>query len=108
MPGSRTPQRVRAFQELGHNVDVISTNRPGRTFEDRPSFIDRVRYRLRRPRDESGANPALVAAARGCDLIWIENALAMRPEILAAAKRLAPQAPLVWYCEDEMMNPRLG
>jgi spore maturation protein CgeB len=108
MPGSRTPQRVRAFQQLGHSVEVISTNGPGRTFEDRPTFADRVRYRLRRPRDEGGANQALLAAAKVCDLMWIENALALRPETMSAVKRSAPQAPLVWYCEDDMMNPRLG
>jgi hypothetical protein len=109
MPGSRTPQRVRAFQELGHRVDVISTNRRGRTFEDPPTLIDRVRYRLRRPRDDGGANRALIAAAKaGCDVMWIENALALRPETLVTAKQAASRAPLVWYCEDDMMNPRLG
>lgn len=109
MPGSRTPQRVRALRALGHAVDMISTNRPERTFEDRPTLSERLRHRLRRPYDEAGSNAALLAAARqGCDLIWIENARILKPQTLAAAKRLAPQAPLVWYSEDDMMNPRLG
>jgi spore maturation protein CgeB len=109
MPGSRTPQRVRALRDLGHDVRFVSTSRPGQTFEDRPAVVDRVLYRLRRPRDAAGTNAALIAAAgRGCDLIWIENALALRAATLAEVKRLVPAAPLVWYCEDDMMNPRLG
>lgn len=109
MPGSRTPQRVRAFRSLGYEVDLVPTNRPGRTFEDPPSWAERIRHRLRRPRDEAGSNAGFLAAVtRGCDVAWIENARTLRPETLAAAKRLAPRAPLVWYSEDDMMNPRLG
>lgn len=109
MPGSRTPQRVRALREFGHAVDLVPTNKPGRTFEDPPTLIERLRYRLRRPHDEAGTNEALRAAvARGCDLIWVENARILTPRTLAAVKRLAPAAPLVWYSEDDMMNPRLG
>lgn len=109
MPGSRTPQRVRALRALGHSVALVPTNRPGQTFEDPPSFVERLRHRLRRPADEAGTNAGLLSAvARGCDLIWIENARILRPETLAAAKRAAPRAPLVWYSEDDMMNPRLG
>lgn len=109
MPGSRTPQRVRAFRDLGCTVEMVSTNRPGRTFEDPPTLSERLRYRLRRPLDEADANGALLAAvAKGCDLVWVENARVLWPETLAAAKRLVPAAPLVWYAEDDMMNPRLG
>jgi len=109
MPGSRTPQRVRAFRSLGYDVDLIPTNKRGRTFEDPPSFFERVRHRLRRPADEAAANEALLAAAaRGGDLVWVENARALRPRTLADVKRLMPQAPLVWFAEDDMMNPRLG
>lgn len=109
MPGSRTPQRVSAFRSMGWTVEPVSTNQPGRTFEDRPTLGERLRYRLRRPRDEAGANSALLSAAgKGCDLVWIENARVLKPATLAAVKRIAPRAPLVWYAEDDMMNPRLG
>jgi len=109
MPGSRTPQRVRAFRILGCDVDLVSTSRPGRTFEDPPTLMERLRYRLRRPRDEAGTNAALRAAVeKGCDLVWIENARVLKPETLAAVRRSAPRAPLVWYAEDDMMNPRHG
>lgn len=109
MPGSRTPQRVRAFKQLGCSVAWIPTNKPGRTFEDPPTLAERIRYRLRRPRDEVGTNDALIrAAVAGCDLVWLENARVVRPATLRAIKQHAPHAPLVWYCEDDMMNPRLG
>ena len=89
MRGSRTPQRLRAFRELGHAVAPVLTNRPGRTFEDSPTLAERLRHRLRRPRDEAGANAALVAAAgHGCDLIWVENARILAPQTLATAKRV--------------------
>ena len=107
MPGSRTLQRIRTLHDLGHEVEVVPTNPPGRTFEDPPAFIDRVLHRLRRPRDEARVNEGLVAAtAKGCDLIWIENARTLRPETLAEAKRRA--RALAWYAEDDMMNPRHG
>src|SRR6185369_10073995 len=106
---SRTRQRIRALRELGWTVDVISTNRPGRTFEDRARLSDRIRYRLRRPRDEGGANEALLAAVRqNCDLVWVENALALNAATLTTVKRLVPRSPLIWYSEDDMMTPRLG
>ncbi len=109
MPGSRTPQRVRAFRSLGWGVVLVPTNRPGRTFEDAPTLMERLRYRLRRPYDEAGANTALLAAVEeGCDLVWIENARVLKPETLAAIKRAVPRSSLVWYAEDDMMNPRLG
>lgn len=109
MLGSRTPQRVNAFRALGHAVTLVPTNRPGRRFEDPPTLAERIRHRLRRPRDEAGANAALLAAVKqGCGLVWVENARVLKPETLVAVKRAAPQAPLVWYSEDDMMNPRLG
>jgi spore maturation protein CgeB len=105
--GSRTPQRVRALQRLGHDVRMVPINRPNATYEDPPSLADRIRYRLRLPADPAGANAALLAKAKaGCDVVWVEAAPMIRAVTLRAVKRLNPRAPLVWYSEDDSMNPR--
>lgn len=106
--GSRTPQRIRALAELGHRVRVVSINRDGATYEDPPSVVGRLRYRLRLPADPAGANARLLAEAvsGACDLVWIEAAPMIRAATLRRLGALRPQAPIVWYCEDDMMNPR--
>ncbi|KIL97826.1 hypothetical protein CCC_00887 [Paramagnetospirillum magnetotacticum MS-1] len=104
--GSRTPQRARALSELGHRVTMIPINRPGATYEDRPSLMDRLRYRLRRPADPVDANKGLVRAAeRGCDVVWIEAAPMITASTLRRVKAVCASARLVWYAEDDMMNP---
>ncbi|MBM3566782.1 MAG: glycosyltransferase family 1 protein [Alphaproteobacteria bacterium] len=104
--GSRTPQRARALRDLGHEVVPIGTMPEGWTHESRAGLIDRVLYRLRLPWDWPGAGRAMVRAARGgCDLIVLDNARAIRPGALRAAKRAAPGVRIVWYSEDDMLNP---
>jgi spore maturation protein CgeB len=104
--GSRTPQRARAFQALGHRVTMVPINRPGTTYEDRPSLMDRLRYRLRLPADPAGANEGLLRVAeRGCDVAWIEAAPMITAATLRRLKALCPSVRLVWYAEDDMMNP---
>jgi spore maturation protein CgeB len=104
--GSRTPQRARAFAALGHRLTMVPINRPGATYEDRPSLMDRLRYRLRRPADPAGANDALLEACkRGCDVVWVEAAPMIGAATLRRLKDSCPAARLVWYSEDDMMNP---
>jgi spore maturation protein CgeB len=104
--GSRTPQRQRALEELGHQVVLVATTPRDWTYETRPSVIDRVRYRLRVPQDRAGANAALAAAAAGADLVVLDNARTIRLSTLRRIRELAPRVRLVWYSEDDSMNPR--
>ncbi|MBT5840221.1 MAG: glycosyltransferase [Rhodospirillaceae bacterium] len=108
VPGSRTLQRIRALREMGHEVAAIETNMPGATYEDRPRFVERVRYKLRIPGDPNRANEALIANAgqQRFDLVWLERCVAVRAGTLRRIKELAPATRLVWYAEDDMMNPR--
>jgi len=107
IPGSRTPQRKVAFEDIGCKVAMVSTTVEGARYEDRPSLIERLRYRLRIPADPAGANAGLARAAReGCDLVWVENARSIKPEALSVVKRFNPAAKLIWYSEDDTMNPR--
>jgi spore maturation protein CgeB len=108
VPGSRTLQRIRALREMGHEVITIETNKPGATYEDRPSFVERVRYRLHIPGDPNRANEALIAnvGQQRFDLVWLERCVAVTTVALRRIKVLAPDTRIVWYAEDDMMNPR--
>ncbi len=95
------------MERLGHEVRVVSTNLSGDTYENRPSIIQRIRYRLRLPVDRASANEALIreAGSSTSDMIWLERAVEIRPATLRAVKSLNPDVKLVWYAEDDMMNP---
>lgn len=105
--GSRTPQRRKAFETLGHHVSMVPTHRPGIDYQTPPSLCERFRYRLRVPADPAGANQALINAADvSVDMVWVENARMIRASTLRQVRQKAPQARLVWYSEDDTMNPR--
>ncbi len=95
------------MERLAHEVRVVSTSRSEDTYEVRPSMISRLRYRLRLPQDRASANETLVKEADSfkADLIWLERAVEITPATLGAVKSLAPDVKLVWYAEDDMMNP---
>lgn len=105
-PGSRTPQRRRALEELGHQVTMVSTTCEGWRYETRPGLRERLLYRLRLPLDSSGANARLQGAAAGADAVVLDNARTIRPGTLRAVRQVAPTAPLIWYSEDDTINPR--
>ncbi|WP_170958920.1 glycosyltransferase [Magnetospirillum sp. 15-1] len=110
VPGSRTPQRVAALRRLGHDVAFVPSTPPGRTCEDRPSLMRRLRHHLRRPADEAGLNPALLrlAASGGWDILFADNVPTLTAATLRALKAACPGIRLVWYSGDDLMNPRLG
>ncbi len=104
-PGSRTPQRVKALRALGHQVEVVPTTPDGWTYETPPSLAERVRYRLRLPGDRAGANARLLDSAENAEVVILDNARTIRPRTLAALKARKPSLRLLWYSEDDMMNP---
>jgi spore maturation protein CgeB len=108
VPGARIHQRVAAMRRAGHDVHVIDTAPPGRRYEDTPSLMRRLRHRLRRPADETGANAQLVAAAAHTDIAWLENATVIRAASLQHFHAESPDGRIVWYAEDDMMSPRHG
>lgn len=103
--GSRTPQRLRALRDLGHEVVMVATTPPGWNYETRPGLVERLRYRLRLPADAAGANRALLAAAPGAEVVILDNARTIRSATLRAVRGLAPGVRLAWYSEDDSMNP---
>jgi spore maturation protein CgeB len=108
VPGSRTLQRISGLREIGHHVVTVETNKPGATYEDRPTFSERVRYKLRLPGDPAGANAALIGkiGQQRFDLIWLERCVAVTAGTLGRIKVAAPDTRILWYAEDDMTNPR--
>ena len=106
-PGSRSYQRIRRLQMMGHSVETLSLVPPDATYETKPRLIDRIRHRLRYPQDRSGANDRLrnLPAEPRPDIIWFERATTVPGATLRAIKQAHPDCKLIWYAEDDMMNP---
>lgn len=106
-PGSRTVQRIHTLRDMGADVTEVSTHPDGASYEDPPSLAERVRYRLRIPADLGGANAAILArlGEGRYDILWLDRAVSVRAATLRAAKRLVLDLKIVWYAEDDMMNP---
>jgi spore maturation protein CgeB len=107
VPGSRTFQRIDAFRRLGHKVEVIPTNVPGARYEDKPSFATRLRYRLRIPKDMANAGSAIIGKISNgsFDILWLERAVEIGARTLRNVKKLNPVIQIIWYAEDDMINP---
>lgn len=105
--GSRTPQRLRALSDLGHHVSMVSTTPPGWSYETRPSLLPRLLYHLRLPLDPADANGALLRtmADQPAEAVIFDNARMIRPATLRRLKQQSPQVKLIWYSEDDTMNP---
>jgi spore maturation protein CgeB len=108
VPGSRTFQRIDAFRVLGHNVEVVPTNVPGARYEDKPSIAARLRYRLRVPKDVANAGSSILKKMSDgfFDILWLERAVEIGASTLRNAKKLNPAIQIIWYAEDDMINPR--
>jgi spore maturation protein CgeB len=109
-PASRSVQRLAGLRSLGHRVLSIPVTPPGVDYETPPAWSDRVRYRLRRPADRSGANAALLRVGRDdpASIIWLDNAKTIRPRTLSLLAQSSPRPRFVWFSEDDMMNPLMG
>ncbi|MHA1109342.1 MAG: CgeB family protein, partial [Alphaproteobacteria bacterium] len=104
---SRTVQRVEAMRALGHAVTTIATTPADFNYESRPGLMRRVRQRLRIPGDPAHANRGLLrAVGDGADIVWIEAAGMIHAGTLRRARAINPRIGILWYSEDDMMNPR--
>ena len=105
--GSRTVQRIKAFEKLGCRVEVVPTNLAGASYEDKPGLVTRLRYRLRYPADAAGAVKQILNSLNGnqFDVLWLERAVEIGANTLRSVKKLNPKIKIVWYAEDDMMNP---
>ena len=105
---SRTVQRIAAMRDLGCAVSCVPTVPAGDNYETPPTIAQRIRYRLRLPADPANANQAVLREVeRGADILWLDAADMIRAATLRRARQINEKLALVWYCEDDMMNPRL-
>ncbi len=103
---SRTVQRARTLGRMGHDVTAIPTTPPGWNYETPPGLMVRIAHRLRVPGDPAKANQGILAAVEnGCDIVWIEAAKMIRAATLRRAREINPGVKILWYCEDDMINP---
>jgi len=96
------------MRDLGCSVTCVPTVPEGANYETPPAIQQRIRYRLRFPADPAKANPEILSEVeRGADILWLDAADMISAATLRRAKWINKDLALVWYCEDDMMNPRL-
>lgn len=105
---SRTVQRASAMQSLGISLKCIPTVLSGSNYETSPSFNKRIRYYLRIPSDPAKANLRVIEEVnKGVDILWLDAADMITFSTLQRAKELNDKLVIIWYSEDDMMNPRM-
>lgn len=106
MYGGTCLQRKWALEDLGCSVVGVDTGIPS----DRPTVIQlgyRVRRRLFLNYESNRINKAVISAARAVqpDIVWIDKGLSITSETLQRVKGICPEAILVSFSPDDMMNP---
>jgi spore maturation protein CgeB len=98
--------RVRALQYLDVPVTEISHTVTGgaETGFASITMLDRILWKLGVQKDKVGINGRLLKAAEQItpDIVWIEKGNMIRPSALRTLRRIAPDALLVTYAEDDM------
>jgi spore maturation protein CgeB len=103
--------RMKALQDLGHNVVPIDTEPDNVRFEERklPYRISGKLFRLGwnkfGPRDLARANQSIlkyVKSSRDLDILWIDKGLTIEAKTIYEIKVLCPKCLIVGYSPDDM------
>ncbi|MDB5174877.1 MAG: hypothetical protein JWN51_3650 [Phycisphaerales bacterium] len=102
-PGGTCLQRLKALQDLGHEVQALDY----RVLAGRNTvrgLICRVGYKLRRPVDFARVNRQIIQCCRTseADILWIDKGLVVWPQTLAAVRRMRPGMVIAGYSPDDM------
>lgn len=103
---TRTYHRLRAFRDLGHEVEAVASVPGGRISGLRgdDSLLFRITAKLRIPYDRTGANIKIRKLTKRLqpDLVWIEKGVTILPSTLAYVHKASAQSRLASFSEDDM------
>jgi spore maturation protein CgeB len=100
--------RVRALESLGADVEVVDTA------SDEASLLGQLRYRVQNRLfmrgwgvpvpDLTDSSERVIAAAkrRHWDIIWLEKALTIGPDVVQRLRKLCPCAKIIGFSPDDM------
>lgn len=99
-------QHCQALRSMGHEVIEVSDTpynfRPGENYQ--PSFEDRIRHKLLRPKDYTNINQRLVEACHHYqpDIIWVFKCLVLKSSVIAKLKKQLLDTKFIWSSGDDM------
>jgi spore maturation protein CgeB len=103
---SRGLGRLRALHDLEVQATDLSHTAMGGSESGfaKISFLDRVLWKLGIEKDKTRINRSLLDAAKvsAPHIVWIEKGNMIRPSTLKRLRRIAPDARLASYSEDDM------
>lgn len=106
---TRTFQRKRAFEQLGCDINSISSQSLGYIpgISDKLSVLTRIATKIGFPPDECHANSLIIdrCTEKSFDVIWVEKGNTIYPKTLGKILALQSKAKLVSYSEDDMFQP---
>lgn len=105
--GSTCLQRLEAMRTLRPGVTPVDTE-PVHIRERKKGLICRIRRKLGRHVDEVGANRQIIRLAEQHDvqILWLDKALAVRPETLRFVRARRPACVIAGYSPDDMTSNR--
>jgi spore maturation protein CgeB len=100
--GQTSQQRLQALEHLGCEVTGVHTAQPN--LPRVRHLVERVRRRLRGPRDWTGANRQIRewAARAPFDVLWIDKGLTITAETLRSVKARQPDCQILGFSPDDM------
>jgi len=101
--GGTCLQRMKAMQDLGHEVVPVDTE-PDNVRDKQKSFFYRVKRKLLGPSDLAHANQKIISSTgkSDIDVLWLDKALTIKPETLQTAREVSPQTIIAGYSPDDM------
>ena len=101
--GGTCLQRMRALQDLGHEVLPVDTE-PEDVQDKMKDFFYRVRRKLLGPSDLANANQHIIKLARKnpVDVLWLDKALTIKPETLRIVRQISTKTIIAGYSPDDM------
>ncbi|MFX0209671.1 MAG: glycosyltransferase [Candidatus Hodarchaeota archaeon] len=101
--GGTCLQRMRAMQDLGHEIVAVDTE-PEYVRNKQKSLFLRVRRKLFGPPDFANVNQHILQSIeRGkIDVLWLDKALTISPKTLVTIRKISARTLIIGYSPDDM------